>query len=323
MRRALLRRTTRLPLAALALVLATACNPKAQEARALDASCFAGDAAACEQLGVQVRRGDHVLKDYRRAAELFRQACDGGQGQGCIRLARLHLDASAERQGVPLDSLGAAGLLERGCELSALEGCTQLGDMYAERDSIVPDVEPKGPTRDVERAAGLYERACSGGGMEGCARLGRLHITGEGAPADTARAIELYRQACDGGAATGCTRLGEAYVTGMGLDRDPARAAGLFEQACASEMEGCFHLAGLVADGEGVAPDWDRAIELYDKACDGTMEDGEGAPPFAQSCFRLGELYVSGVGGERDVYRAGSLFRRACRLGYTQACSRS
>jgi TPR repeat protein len=108
----------------------------------------------------------------------------------------------------------------------------------------------------------------------------------------------------------------------MGLERDPARAAELFEGACETEMAGCFHLAGLIAAGEGVTQDWERARELYEQACNGTLRDGEGSAPVAESCHRLAELYVAGNGIERDVFRAGSRFRRACSLGHQEACGR-
>ena len=41
--------------------------------------------------------GDHVLRDYVWAAELFQQACDGGVALGCYRLARMHEDSRGIR----------------------------------------------------------------------------------------------------------------------------------------------------------------------------------------------------------------------------------
>ncbi len=302
------------------LLLLVACDPRAREARELRASCSAGDAAACDRLGYQNFRGDHVLRDWRRAADLFQAACDGGEGEGCVRLARLHVDASAERRGVAFDSTVAARLLEQGCDRGMLVGCTELGDMYAETDSVVPDVQAKGVLQDFSRAASLYGRACDGGELPGCARLGVLYRDGTGVERDAARAVALYTRACDGGAPLGCARLGEAYAAGTGVDADPGRAADLFEKACASEMIGCFRLAELLVRDGGSA---DRAVELFDKACDGTLAHGDGSPPVSESCFRLGEMYANGSGVDRDVYRAGSYFRRACRLGYQEACRRS
>ena len=69
--------------------------------------------------------------------------------------------------------------------------------------------------------------------------------------------------------------------------------------------------------------DYDRAVELFDKACDGTMNRDEGSPPMGESCFRVGDLYANGTGVERNLSRASFFFRRACRLGYQDACRRS
>ena len=43
------------------VVLLTACNPGAGEARGLAASCSGGDATACNELGHRVAQGDRVL----------------------------------------------------------------------------------------------------------------------------------------------------------------------------------------------------------------------------------------------------------------------
>jgi hypothetical protein len=72
-----------------------------------------------------------------------------------------------------------------------------------------------------------------------------------------------------------------------------------------------------------VAQDYDRAVELYQKACDGTRDRDQGSSPIAASCYRLGDLFATGTGMPRDLVRALRLFRRACRLGYQEACKRS
>lgn len=310
-------------LALTAAACLTACNPVAKEARTLDASCGGGDAAACNELGARTAQGDHVLRDWRRASELYGQACDGSVGEACVRLARLHVTSSAPRRGVSFDSTAAAALLDEGCSLGAMPGCIELGDMYLEADSVVPGDTAKGPLQDLPRAAALYRQACDGDAMEGCAQLGRLYQDGRGVELDAVHAVALYRQACDGGAQIGCAHLGEAYAKGTGLDRDPQHAMQLFETACETEMAGCYHLADLLVTDPDIERDYDRAVELFEKACRGTQENGEGSPGMGVSCFRLGDLYANGTGVSRDVYQAGNWFRRACRLGYAEACRRS
>jgi TPR repeat protein len=84
----------------LAFVGAFGCNPEAGEARALGDACAEGAADACDELGQRVQKGEHVLRDWRRAAELYALACDRGEPQGCVRLARMHVDDAAEDSGL-------------------------------------------------------------------------------------------------------------------------------------------------------------------------------------------------------------------------------
>ena len=83
-----------------AVAALSACNPGAEEARSLDASCSDGDAAACYSLAYKVQQGEHVLRDWRRAADLFQLACDGREAEGCVRLGRMHVHGAAESRGV-------------------------------------------------------------------------------------------------------------------------------------------------------------------------------------------------------------------------------
>lgn len=319
---------------AIGALAVSGCTEGAAEARTLDAACAGGDAAACNDLGDRLRTGNHVLSDWRRASELFDRACEGGEGEGCVRLARLHVHSRAERRGVTRDSALAETLFERGCHAGAMIGCTELGDMILAKDSLAAadsttDEEaamrgaPDSRSEVAVRAAALYRRACDGDEMTACTRLGVLYGHGRGVERDPVRAAELHRRSCDGGAQRGCTHLGLAYETGEGVEPDPGRAASLYEDACETEMAGCHHLAVLYTKGVGVARDYERAVELFDDACYGTVRDGRRLPAFAGSCFRLGDMLANGTGVERDLYDAARYFRRACALGIEEACRRS
>ena len=87
--------------------------------------------------------------------------------------------------------------VQQDCDSGDMQGCTDLGVMYA---------TGAGVTRDDARAVSLYQRACDGGEMRGCFNLGLIYRTGAGVTRDDARARSLYRQACDGGLPEACTR---------------------------------------------------------------------------------------------------------------------
>jgi uncharacterized protein len=48
-------------------------------------SCASGEAGACFNLGLFYKQGRGVEADPKRAAELFRQACEGGMDRACGR----------------------------------------------------------------------------------------------------------------------------------------------------------------------------------------------------------------------------------------------
>jgi TPR repeat protein len=49
---------------------------------------------------------------------------------------------------------------------------------------------------------------------------------------------------------------------------------------------------------------------------------GVGSPAIAEACFAAAELYANGSGGEGTLFRAFRYYRRACNLGYQEACGR-
>jgi len=319
-----------------AAATASGCDPQAAEARTMRTACEGGDAAACNELGYRVRQGRHVLADWRSAAALFGRACEGGEGEGCVRLAELHVHPSAGSRGVVPDSGAAVDLFERGCDLGAPVGCTELASLIlaaqpsdssaaALADSALAWLAEAmgGALPDASDAAGLYERACDAGELVGCTRLGLLYGEGRGVEVDASRAAALHRRACDGDSPLGCAHLGRSYETGLGVAPDVARAATLYEDACEEEMTGCYRLAGLLETGAGVERDYDRAVELYVKACYGTMRRDEGSPPIPESCLRLGDMYTNGTGVDGNPFLASRYLRRACSLGIESACGRS
>ncbi len=310
------------PLLTLFLVAGVlACTEGAAEARAHIAACDDGDAQACHDFGVQLVRGRQVLTDWRRASELFQEACDGGVPEGCSRRGWLYLHFRADDRGLRIDSALATDLYERACDEGATSGCVALAELYLQKDSVVPDVEPTGPLQDLNLAAELYGRACDAGDVSGCIGLGVLHRDSVGVGANPVLAAQLFQRACSEGAQLGCAYLGHALETGSGLPRDQTRAATLFEESCeAEELMGCFYLGGLLERGVVLEQDYEAAVDHYEDACLGNARRDEGSRGVGESCFRAAELTAMGAAGEGQRYRSIRFYRRACQLGYDDAC---
>ncbi|MGI9627892.1 MAG: tetratricopeptide repeat protein [Longimicrobiales bacterium] len=314
----------RLVLLVTALIVgALACSDGAEQARALEDRCGSEDMAACLELGIQFVRGHQVLSDWRRASALFEEACDGGMPEACTRLAWMHLHLRARDRGVRPDSAAATELYERACDDGFANGCVGLAELYLQKDSIVEDVEPTGPLQDLAHAVQLLNQACDAGEMMGCVRLGLLHRDSVGVEADPVRATELFGRACDDGQQLGCAHFGHSLEIGFGAPEDVSRASALYEASCETDdTTGCFFLGGLHERGVHLAQDYDRALDLYEDACYGNVERDSGSPGVAESCFRAAELYVTGTAGEGRRYRSIDFYRRACRMGYLEACER-
>jgi TPR repeat protein len=134
-------------------------HPLALEAYA--DGCQAGDAAACNNLGVSYERGYGTERDGSRALALFERACRSGSAEACNNQAAL-----LER----VSDVGSAiepirELYRRACTQGSGLGCSNLGALYA---------KGKGVARDRAQAHWLFERACQSGVSIGCDNLVEL-----------------------------------------------------------------------------------------------------------------------------------------------------
>ena len=89
-------------------------------------------------------------KEYDKAAELFKKACDGENMRGCYNLGLMY----EKGKGVEEDFSKAAQLYIKACDGGEVRGCYNLGLMYS-----------------FSKAAELFKKACDGGEMNGCRSL--------------------------------------------------------------------------------------------------------------------------------------------------------
>ena len=97
-------------------------------------------------------------KEYDKAFESFKKACDGGNMRGCFNLGIMY----EEGNGAEKDFSKAAELFKKACDGGNMNGCYNLGTIYANGN----DVE-----KDFSKAAELFKKACDGGEMNGCRSL--------------------------------------------------------------------------------------------------------------------------------------------------------
>jgi uncharacterized protein len=157
-------------------------------------ACTAGDATACNNLGVSYQRGYGTDADDGKALPIFARACRAGSPDGCNNQAALLEQAWDHGDIEPIREL-----YERACTHGAGLGCSNLGALYA---------KGLGVARDRARARGLFERACQAGVGIGCENLVELEARAHRRGASAARS------------AVGAGSGGEQRVAGSGAKLD-------------------------------------------------------------------------------------------------------
>jgi TPR repeat protein len=125
-------------------------------------ACQAGNATACNDLGVSYERGYGTTPNSGKALEVFERACRAGSPDGCNNQgAMLEQSRSARR-----DLERVRELYESACQRGSGLGCSNLGALYA---------KGKGVRRDTADARWFFERACQTGCATGCHNLIALY----------------------------------------------------------------------------------------------------------------------------------------------------
>ena len=251
------------------------------EAVQAEAACDAGDLSGCVTLGTAYRDGTGRPQNRPVAEVLYRQACEGGAGAGCVMLGDqlLKLDN---------DTAVAEGkrALERGCTLGTQEACDRLAQIAADARAAVEDQR-------------LLETQCTAGNLESCTLLiGRFASEEEELPRSIADALGA---GCQAGSAFACHRLGRSvFVQGSGPAEQRTAALALFDRACALEGQFCDI-------GRAIS---DRPV-LAARCAEGVMAD----------CAALGEIHAREGPVLYSPAEALMLLGKACEGGEASACS--
>lgn len=167
-------------------------RPSAYARQWLDTACRAGDDASCDELGTVTYAESNGPPEQRVAAlALFDRACDL-RGVYCkaSKAIRSHLT------------------LSESCARGVQTDCIALGDLYADRASLV---------YAPERAVALLGPACEAGAIETCVTAAQLERPAGQSSPNAERWLQI---ACDGGIASDCGLLGMLLI---GDDATPAQ----------------------------------------------------------------------------------------------------
>ena len=221
---------------------------------ALERACAGGEMSACVDLAARV--------GGRRAEELYRSACDAGEGRGC------HALAAIVRQSWKLESqlVAAVQLDEKACELGTVDGCVTAGQAYLFGSGVVQDAEhglellERGCTPEIgsscETLAQIWEQGIGVRSdperAQGYHDLASRHATGADAVNAEELAFVVYAEACNRGDVLGCFDAGWYRAEGREVERNITVAREFFERACASGLKtACNRWSEVGAEAKG------------------------------------------------------------------------
>ncbi|ABB05938.1 tetratricopeptide repeat protein [Burkholderia lata] len=162
------------------------------------------DDTECSNLGLAYVFGQGVVRDGRRAVQLFDKACQAGRMTGCANLGAAYMKGI----GVHRDRQRAIALFREACSDGDSLGCFNLGVIYH---------TGQGVRRDLKRAATYYQTACDHDDGESCSNLGKLRLGRKIGARDPKTAAQLFYRGCILNDAESCLYLGLAHQSGDGV----------------------------------------------------------------------------------------------------------
>ncbi|HHO50206.1 MAG TPA: sel1 repeat family protein [Deltaproteobacteria bacterium] len=276
----------------------TALQTECDAPQACAGACDAGEALACNQLGLWLHDGlMGATEDRQEAAVRYRRACDLGAGIGCYNLAGM---VSSGDGGLEIDPLEARLLMtqtrqlyQASCDAGALTWCVNLAGLMIRDDLGSPD---------PRAAVSILQPTCDGGYGPACVELARLLLGSRAGRPDPERAEALLTAACDDDVEGACNDLA------LQLERRGEDAVPVLERACDRGVPiACRNLAKRV-------PGRDRALALLSKACDAPKNlDG-------LACSMAAEILLEQPGNEElAIHR----LARSCSVGIVSTCMKA
>lgn len=290
------------------------------DVKADNAACRKGDAAACLAAGRAYENGDGVWIVPAIAFILYREACDGGLGEGC----RAFVDLANSGFGYPEGGYSEVdGMNEKGCAGGDLVSCERFAEELRER----------GQPADIARADALREEACTAGSEGACIALAET-LFATGSASDATRASGLLDTACLRGQALACRAMAAQLAKDQSADE--GRIGHYRAAACdAGSAEDCDVMGARTWKGIGMAADRTLAADYYTRACTlrevpcelprtlaafAQVEQSCGAGE-ASACAALGMALTDPASPEHDFAKGKPLLKSACMGGAEQVCA--
>lgn len=276
--------------------------------------CELDNAYACGLIAISYNEGWLAKPNYIKALHYCQKAYQLGDTNACDILdtntmSKITIICTSENRdecnnvGAIFGKRGefdkALKLYKQTCDLNSSMGCSNLGFMYLNGQTV---------TKDFTIARKYMKKSCDLNNSNGCLNLGIIHEKGLGIEANNSKALTLYAKACGIGEGFACAEASRVLYT-MG-DEDNAT---LFSaNGCHLDNARACYALGYASDyGQGfMRKDRDEALIWYKKSCRLSL---------GRSCFIVAKRYEVDS-PKQDKQKAKEYYEKACRLNYEKAC---
>lgn len=272
----------------------------------LEVAADAKHPGALQTLGIMYERGFAVSQDFSRALELYRQSAslDYPRAMKC---------------------LGTMYSMGWGCKKDEVEAVTWYKKAAERGDEAAFDclgwayLNGLGVPKDLSQGLHWLRKGAAAGNPSSQANLCYAYIRGIGVQTNYPEAKAWAEKSAAKGYPLGLINLGDIYRHGLGVEADFGKAreyyqrtitndsAGLARGADRGALAGAYvGLGDMLRLGQGVETNAAAAVEMYRRGAE--VQD-------AQAEFRLGAVYLFGVGVPQDRGQAVAWYSRAAAHG--------
>ncbi|AMH94277.1 polysaccharide/polyol phosphate ABC transporter ATP-binding protein [methanogenic archaeon ISO4-H5] len=179
--------------------------------------------------------------------------------------------------------------------------------------SLLPLISNSGPAENqilFEECLKQLERFAENGNAEAAYKLGSIYLDGLGLEKNIVQAVKWFQRGSDLGHVWSKMRLAEVYRDGREVQQDIKKAVELFRDGAKQGNIQClFSLLPLISNS-GPAENQILFEECL-KQLERFAENGN-----AEAAYKLGSIYLDGLGLEKNIVQAVKWFQRGSDLGH-------
>ena len=151
-------------------------------------------------------------------------------------------------------------------------------------------------------------------------RIGKMHCYGLGTEKNEAEAFKWFEKSAEAGNKYAQFSLGNMYYYGSGVQQNYDKAFSWYKASASQEQPYAqYAIAQMYAGGESVAKDDAEAQNYYAQALAGFLKLEANDQADDNLFYKLGRMYMHGLGTDKDIAKALDYFKRSSELNNKNA----